>query len=75
MLNALSLMGALLSLGSSSGQEPRRNVLPEPNASPGKRRRKVDHLRIRAKRLHHGYPGAKLARKAFLGEVGTLRPN
>lgn len=73
MFNARALLAALLGLGASGPGVP-MNILPEPFSRQGKKRRRVDHFRNRLKHTHSGYPGAKLARKALLGEVGAARP-
>lgn len=69
---AQALIASLMGMASIQGAA---QFAPEPpmHGFHGRKNRKVDHLRIRAKELHHGYPGAKLARKAFLGEIGLPR--
>lgn len=67
-----TLLAAMLGLSRGIGV-----LNPEPSshfATNGKRRRKIDYFRNDVKDHHKGYPGAKLARKALLGEVGTARP-
>lgn len=73
MFNSRALLAAMLGLGVSASNPP-MNILPEAAPTRGKKRRKVDYFRNDVKRKHSGYPGAKLARKAMLGEVGTARP-
>ena len=74
MFNARALLAALIGLSTSANASAPMNILPRSYGGTSKKRRKVDHLRARAKRLHSGYPGAKLDRKRLLGEVGTARP-
>ncbi|MFT0547829.1 hypothetical protein ACMHYO_16055 [Allopusillimonas ginsengisoli] len=69
---ALALLTSLL--GRSMGGIGTTNVTPDNTAAPGKKRRRSDHYRNRLKHTHSGYLGAKLARKALLGEIGTARP-
>lgn len=72
MFNARALLAALLGL--STVGTSAMNITPESYAAPGKKRRKTDYFRDDIKSQHSGYPGAKLARKALLGEIGTARP-
>ncbi|KAA0910653.1 hypothetical protein [Pusillimonas sp. ANT_WB101] len=72
MFNARALLAALL--GRSMGGIGAMNITPESYAAPGKKRRKADYFRQDIKSQYSGYPGAKLARKALLGEIGTARP-
>ncbi|NYT81415.1 hypothetical protein H0A70_07920 [Alcaligenaceae bacterium] len=73
MFNARALLAAMLGV-SISPTIPPMSILPEPMVREGKKRRKVDHFRNRLKHTHSGYPGAKLDRKAILGEVGGRHP-
>lgn len=65
-----TLMGLASGLGSFGGDTPPRQQNNNRNV---KSSRRVNTAKIRAKRLHHGYPGAKLARKAYLGELTINR--
>lgn len=73
MFNSRALLAALLGLSVPAHVDP-INLLPRSFTSAGKQRRRIDYHRARAKHLIHGYPGAKLARKAYLGEVGLQCP-
>ena len=65
-----TLMGLASGLGSFGWDLPTQQGRANRNV---KSSRRINTAKIRAKRLHHGFPGAKLARKAYLGELTINR--
>ena len=71
MLKGQAIMAALMGMASNFGWDLQSR--PERRNRNVKSSRRVNTAKIRAKRLHHGYPGAKLDRKAYLGELTINR--